>query len=322
MGTMHREVDSIPGVLRTIDQLRQVPGPIFLAIGVFDGVHLGHQAVIRRALEAARRDSGTAVVVTFDPHPVRVLRPEQAPRLLTSTAHKLQLIRELGVLHQLVIHFDQSFAATPPEDFIRQLASAAQPLREICVGFEWSFGKGRAGNLALLERLGTQLGFAEVGVPAVQIDGEIVSSTLIRGVVESGDLARAARLLGREFTILGTVVEGDHLGRQLGFPTANLSAHNEQYPPNGVYAVQTKRDGRMLPGVANIGVRPTVKNASGERLLEVHLFDFDEDIYGEDLEVTFRKFLRPEQKFPSLDALRGQISRDALEARAQLGLAR
>ena len=313
---MHRDVDSSAGVIHAVPELARIPGPLFLAVGVFDGVHLGHQAVILRALAAAQRDGGTAVVVTFDPHPVRVLRPSHAPRLLTSTAHKLRLIRALGVMHQLVIHFDLNFAATPPEDFIRALAAAARPLREICVGFEWSFGKGRAGNLALLERLGAQLGFAEVGVPAVEIDGEIVSSTLIRRAVEAGDLGRAARLLGREFTILGTVVEGDRVGRTLGFPTANLSAHNEQYPPNGVYAVEARRGNQVVAGVANIGVRPTVKHAGGERLLEVHLFDFDQDIYGEDLEITFRKFLRPEQKFAGLDALRAQIARDVEAARA------
>lgn len=315
---MRSGLDAIPGVLRTISELRNLPGPLFLAIGVFDGVHRGHQAVIRRALEAARSASGTAVVVTFDPHPVRVLRPEQAPRLLTSTAHKLRLIRDLGVMHQLVIPFDLGFAATPPEDFIRALAAAAQPLREICVGFEWSFGKGRVGNLALLDRLGAELGFDEVGVPAVEMEGEIISSTLIRHAVETGDLARAARLLGREFTILGTVVEGDRLGRKLGFPTANLSAHNEQFPPNGVYAVEAKRGDQMLPGVANIGVRPTVKNVGGERLLEVHLFDFQKEIYGEDLEITFRKFLRPEQKFAGIEELRAQIQKDAEQARAAL----
>jgi riboflavin kinase/FMN adenylyltransferase len=309
------EVDSIPGVLRSIADLSSVPGPLFLAIGVFDGVHLGHQAVIRRALDDAQCSSGTAVVVTFDPHPVRVLRPEQAPRLLTSTAHKLRLIRDLGISQQLVIHFDSVFAATPPEDFIRALAAASRPLREICVGFEWSFGKARAGNLALLERLGTELGYSEIGVPAVEIDGEIVSSTLIRRAVEAGDLQRAARLLGREFTLLGTVIEGDRLGRTIGFPTANLSAHNEQYPPNGVYAVEALRGDQRLQGVVNIGVRPTIKNASGERVLEVHLFDFDSDLYGEDLEVTFRQFLRPEQKFANLEALRAQIARDAKAAR-------
>ncbi len=312
---MRSEDDSIPGVLRTIAELGEISGPLFLAIGVFDGVHLGHQAVIQRALEDAQRGGGTAVVVTFDPHPVRVLRPAQAPRLLTSTAHKLRLIHGLGVARQLIIHFDAAFAATPPEDFIRALAAAAQPLREICVGFEWSFGRGRAGNLALLERLGTELGFSEVGVPAVEIDGEIVSSTLIRRAVEAGDLARAARLLGREFTLLGTVIEGDRLGRTIGFPTANLSAHNEQYPPNGVYAVEVQRGTEQLRGVVNIGVRPTIKNASGERVLEVHLFDFAGDIYGEDLEVAFRRFLRPEQKFAGLDELRAQIARDAEQAR-------
>ena len=308
--------------LSSVAELADLPGPIFLAIGVFDGVHLGHQAVLLRALDDARKAGGTAVAVTFDPHPIRVLRPEQAPRLLTSTPHKLQLIRDLGVAQTLLIPFDCAFAATEPADFIRSLVAAARPLREICVGFEWSFGKGRAGNLSLLEKLGAQLGFAEVGVPAVEVDGEIVSSTLIRRSVEKGDLNHAARLLGREFTILGTVVEGDHIGKTLGFPTANLSAHNEQFPPNGVYAVEARRRAQTLPGVVNIGVRPTIKHATGERVFEVHLFDFDETIYGENLEITFRKFLRPEQKFPSLDALRAQIAQDAAQARALLSGAR
>lgn len=304
------------GVWRSIAALENIPGPLFLAVGVFDGVHPGHQAVLRRALDDAHQSAGTAVAVTFDPHPVRVLRPEQAPRLLTSTPHKLQLIRRLGITHVLVIPFDRAFAATEPADFIRALTTAAKPLREICVGYEWSFGKGRAGNLALLRQLGAQLGFAEVGVPAVEVDGQIVSSTLIRRAVETGDLTRAARLLGRAYTILGTVVEGDHLGKTLGFPTANLSAHNEQFPPNGVYAVEARRGATVLTGVVNIGVRPTIQTASGERILEAHLFDFDETIYGEDLEIAFRQFLRPEQKFASLDALRAQIASDAAQARA------
>lgn len=301
--------------LTSVADLAVLPGPIFLAIGVFDGVHLGHQAVLRRAQTDAWAAGGTAVAVTFDPHPVRVLRPELVPRLLTSTPHKLRLIRALGLEHVLLIPFDLTFAATEPAEFIRALAAAARPLREVCVGFEWSFGKGRSGNLALLEQLGSDLGFAEVGVPTVEMDGEIVSSTLIRRAVEAGDLTRAARLLGREFTILGTVVEGDRLGRTMGFPTANLSAHNEQFPPNGVYAVEARRGAQRLGGVVNIGVRPTIKHATGERVFEVHLFDFADTIYGEDLEITFRGFLRREQKFPSLDALRTQIASDAAQAR-------
>lgn len=306
-------------VLHRIADLASIDAPVFLAIGVFDGVHLGHRAVIERALNDARAAKGTAVVITFDPHPVRVLRPEKAPRLLTSTPHKIRLIRELGVQHLLVIRFDAEFAATPPDVFIRDLAGSCRQLREICVGHQWSFGKGRAGNLDLLKQLGDQLGFDEVGVHAVRIDDEIVSSTLIRHAVETGELAAASRLLGREFTILGTVVEGDHLGKKLGFPTANLSAHNEQYPPNGVYAVAADWRGRKLRGVVNIGVRPTIAHASGERVLEVHLFDFAEEIYGDEIEVAFRKFLRPEQKFASLDELRAQIARDVEQARTLPG---
>ena len=265
----------------------------------------------------ARAAGGTAVVVTFDPHPIRVLRPEKAPRLLTSTPHKLRLIRALGVEHLLIIPFDLAFAGTPPEEFIRALAAAGKPLREICVGHQWSFGKGRAGNLEMLARLGGELGFEEIGVPAVEIGGRIVSSTLIRQAVEAGRLEEAAGLLGRDYTILGTVIEGRKLGRTIGFPTANLSAHNEQFPPNGVYAVEILRNGDApRTGVANIGVRPTIAEAGGERVLEIHIFDFDQALYGDDLEIRFRRFLRPEKKFPSLEALRAQIDSDAGAARA------
>jgi riboflavin kinase/FMN adenylyltransferase len=306
--------------LTQISALAQLPGPLFLAIGVFDGVHLGHRAVLERARDDARRAGGTAVAVTFHPHPIRILRPEHAPHLLTSTPHKVRLIRALGLDHLLVIPFDPEFAATPPEDFIRAIAAASRPLREICVGFEWSFGKGRAGNLAMLDRLGHELGFDEIGMPAVKIDDQVVSSTLIRRAVEAGDFATAARFLGREYTILGTVTEGAKLGRKIGFPTANLAAHNEQFPPNGVYAVEIARNDETLRGVANIGVRPTIANASGERVFEVHIFDFAGDLYGEDLEVSFRRFLRPEQKFSSLDALETQITKDAAAARQHFGM--
>lgn len=306
-----------PRGLSSISDLASIPGPIFLAIGVFDGVHLGHQAVIQRALREARLRGGSAVAVTFDPHPARILRPEKAPHLLTSTPHKLRLIDELGIQHTLVLPFTREFADTEPEHFLRALAAAC-PLREICVGHEWCFGRNRAGNLELMAKVGQQLGFDEVGVPAVCIDGEVVSSTSIRRLIEAGDLAKAARLLGRPYAILGTVVRGQQLGRELGFPTANMAAHNEQFPPNGVYVVEVRHksfaDGPRS-GVANIGVRPTLINTAGERLLEVHLLDFAGTLYGEDLEITFTRFLRPEQKFASLDALRAQIAADVLQAR-------
>lgn len=307
-------------ILRSIAELASVPGPLFLAIGVFDGVHLGHQAVIRRAVGDAKKAGGTAVVVTFDPHPMRVLRPENAPRLLTSTTHKTALLQQLGPTHLLIIPFDLAFAATPPEAFVTALAQASKPLREICVGHSWSFGKGRAGNLELLDRIGNELGFEEVGIPAVEVDGEIVSSTLIRAAVEQGDLAKASRLLGRPFSILGTVKHGRHLGHTLGFPTANISAHKEQYPPNGVYAVEARLQGEttLRAGVVNIGVRPTVETEGSARLLELHLFDFSGDLYGRDVEVIFRDFLRTEQRFPDLDALKAQIACDVSTAKAVL----
>lgn len=303
-------------IFHTIEELATVPGPVVLAIGVFDGVHLGHQAVINRATCDAERMGGTAVVVTFDPHPIRVVRPGQAPRLITSTQHKRSLLKRHGISHLLVIPFDLAFAAMPPQEFVLALSRAARPLREICVGHAWSFGKGREGNLDLLRAMGDELGFDEVGIPAVEIDGEIVSSTRIRAAIESGDLAKAERLLGRPFSILGTVQHGDHLGRTLGFPTANLGAHNEQFPPNGVYAVHARFAGEteQRPGVVNIGVRPTVHTA-GQRVLELHLFDFTQDLYGKDIEVTFRAFLRPEQKFDGLEALKARIGEDVGEAR-------
>jgi len=301
-------------ILRSIPDLANLRGPLFLAIGVFDGVHLGHRAVISTSAEHAHASNGTPVVVTFDPHPEKVLRPQSAPHLLTATPHKIALIRNLGVGHLLIITFDKQFAATEPEDFVQQLVKHSKPLREICVGHQWSFGKNRRGNLALLKKLGAQFDFNVVGIPPVTVNGEVVSSTAIRRAVEAGDLKKAAEMLGREYTILGTVVRGDDLGKKIGFPTANLSAHNEQFPPNGVYVAEAKLDGGRYRGVVNLGYRPTV-SSSTERILEIHLLDFDRDIYGKDLEVRFIRYLRPEKKFENVDALVRQIERDVQQAR-------
>ena len=302
--------------LRSISELSKLNGPLFLAIGVFDGVHRGHQAVVSTSAQHAQAANGTPVVVTFDPHPIKVLRPKQAPHLLTATQHKIRLIRDLGVQHLLIIKFDKAFAATPAEDFVQQLVTHSKPLREICVGHEWSFGKGRRGNLALLGKLGAQFNFEVVGIPAVTLpNGELVSSTSIRHAIEAGDLAKAAEMLGREYTILGTVVRGEHLGKKIGFPTANLSAHNEQFPPNGVYFAQAKLNGVIYSGVVNLGYRPTMSSDQSERVLEIHLLDFDRDIYGKDIEVRFVQYLRPEQKFDNVDALVRQIERDVQQAR-------
>ena len=300
--------------VRSISELSKLRGPLFLAIGVFDGMHLGHQAVISTSAEHARSVNGTPVVVTFDPHPEKILRPATAPHLLTATQHKIGLIRDLGVGHLLIIAFDKRFAATEPEDFVQQLVKHSKPLREICVGHEWSFGKNRRGNLGLLKKLGAQFDFEVVGIPPVTMNGELVSSTAIRHAVQTGDLRKAAVMLGREYTILGTVVRGDNLGKKIGFPTANLTAHNEQFPPNGVYFAQAILNGVIYPGVVNLGYRPTVSSEK-DRVLEIHLFDFDRDIYGSDLEVRFVHYLRPEKKFESIDMLARQIALDVKQAR-------
>ena len=300
---------------RSISELSKLRGPLFLAIGVFDGVHLGHQAVISTSAQHARAANGTPIVVTFDPHPEKVLRPKTAPHLLTATPHKIALIRDLGVAHLLIITFDKQFAATEPEEFVHELMEHSKSLREICVGHEWSFGKNRRGNLKLLNQFGARFDFGVVGIPPVTVNGKLVSSTTIRQAVETGDLAKAAQMLGREYTVLGTVVSGDNRGKKIGFPTANLSAHNEQFPPNGVYFAEAKLEGVIYPGVVNLGYRPTVDTRKSERILEIHLFDFDHDIYGKDLEVRFIRYLRPETKFESVEALVRQIGLDVKQAR-------
>ncbi len=312
-------------LLRSIAELATVPGPVVLAIGVFDGLHLGHRAVLERALSEAASRGGTALALSFDPHPARILRPELAPRLLMATEHKLRLLEELGFTHTLLLPFDQTLAAMDADDFIRSLAHHARPLASICVGHQWSFGKARKGNLERLAQLGLALHFDEIGVEEVQIEGAPVSSTRIRNALVAGDLSLASHLLGRPYTVLGKVHHGRELGRTLGFPTANLSLFNEQLPPNGVYAVRVSQADALSPrlshwaSVANLGTRPTVETLPSEPTLEVHLLEFSGDLYGRLLEVEFVEFLRPEKRFDSLDSLRTQIALDALDAARRLG---
>jgi riboflavin kinase/FMN adenylyltransferase len=286
-------------LFRTFDEL---PKAAFLAIGVFDGVHLGHQRVI-----GAARDAGhPSVVLTFDPHPMRVLRPDQAPLLLTSTEHKLALIRQLHVDACLLVTFDKHFSETPAEKFVEQIASC----RQISVGTRFRFGHDRQGDVRLLEKLAPRYGFTVKEIKSVlTTDGEMISSTAVRQHVLAGNLERAAAMLGRPFSILGTVEHGDHRGHELGFPTANLNTHNEVLPPDGVYAVRTS----FGPGVVNIGLRPTF--AGKTRRLEAHIFDMAGSLYGREIEIEFVKKLREERKFASADDLKAQIAADVAEAR-------
>jgi riboflavin kinase/FMN adenylyltransferase len=307
-------------VHRSISELAHAPGPVVLAIGVFDGLHLGHRAVLESAQTEANRLGGTAVPLSFDPHPAQVLRPEAAPLLLTSPAHKLNLLKGMGFSHSLLLSFDRTVASTSPDEFIKSLVHSARPLAAICVGQEWSFGKGRQGNLRKLAQLGAQLRFQEIGVPEIHLDGEAVSSTRIRNAVALGNFPEAERLLGRPFSLLAPVQHGRALGRTIGFPTANLVLSHQQLPPNGVYAVWVRlaQWNKVYAGVANLGTRPTVDSQALHPCLEVHLFDFEGDLYEQTIEVQFESLLRDERKFESLEQLREQIQRDAAQARTLL----
>lgn len=285
-------------LLRTFAEL---PAKTSLAIGVFDGVHLGHQRVIREALAAGN----PTAVLTFDPHPMRVLRPGDAPLMLTSSEHKLTLFRQLGVDTCLLIKFDQAFSEMPAEKFIEQIGSC----RQITVGARFRFGHERTGTVALMEKLAARFGYTVNEIQSVLTpDGEMISSTAVRKHILAGNLDRAALMLGRRFTILGTVEHGDHRGHELGFPTANVNPHNEALPPDGVYAARVRLVDSWLPAVLNIGHRPTF--AGKPRRLEVHLLDFDRGLYGQDLEVEFVQHLRAEKKFASIDELKAQIRAD------------
>lgn len=295
-------------ILYDIGDLAGIGGPACLAIGVFDGVHRGHQALIRAVQDAARQRSALPVVVTFEPHPLKVLRPNNAPAILTSLDHKLVLLGRLGAEHVLVIRFDEAFSRTPPEDFIRSLVAACRPLRLIGVGFRWEFGHRRAGNVSLIEHLGTECDFDVLELPPVTEDHDHISSTRVRQAITDGNLDQAARLLGRPFSIFGAVVHGEHLGHQLGFPTANLDVEGEKLPPDGVYAGTCDIGGQAHPVAINIGTRPTLGGT--ERRVEAHIIGFDGDLYGQRIEVPLLKFLRPETRFDNLDALRAQIARD------------
>ena len=300
-------------ILRTLAELATEKSSVYLAIGVFDGVHLGHQRVISQARDVARQATGISVALTFDPHPIRVLRPDQAPALLTSTAHKLALIQQLGVDACVLINFDNAFATTPAEKFIEQIAFC----RHVCVGTRFHFGHNRTGNPALLEQLAPRCGFTVTEIkPVLTPDGEMISSTAVRQHILTGNLDRAAVMLGRPFSILGTVEKGDGVGRQLGFPTANLNSHHEAFPPDGVYATNVIVASQTFTGVINLGRRPTFEGRSHQRVLEVHILDFDRDIYGQEIEVIFHQKLRGEQKFESVAALKTQITTDIATARS------
>lgn len=288
---------------------------VCLAIGVFDGVHLGHQQIISQTIAQARQHKGLALVVTFDQHPSTIVAPEKVPPLIYSTTQKLRTIQALGADALLVLRFDRAFSRQTGEAFIRQLARDLARLQSICVGADFVFGHQRSGNVALLLELGSELHFTVHGIAAVSLDGQVVSSTRIREALRAGDFDGAGQMLGRAYSLTATVVEGDKLGSKLGFPTANLDTTGFVLPPNGVYAAHATVGGQTHRAVVNIGQRPTLHQSVPQLRVEVHLLDYSGNLYGEEMEVGFATKLRNEQKFVSLDELKAQIARDIAEAR-------
>jgi riboflavin kinase/FMN adenylyltransferase len=304
---------------QSLDELALLEEPLHLAMGVFDGVHAGHQAVIARAVQAAAREGGLAGLLTFDPHPIRVMAPGKAPSSLLETLdHKVRIVADLGIQLCIALRFDTRLAEVEASEFIERLTRA--PVHTLAVGEDWRFGHKRGGDVAMLESEAARRGYRLEAVPPVMCDGERISSTRIRQAIRDGNLEAAARMLGRPYAVSGKVMPGDQLGRTLGFPTANVATGDLQLPPDGVWAVRVSdAEGHAWDGVANLGLRPTLGGST--RLLEVHLFGFAGDHYGLHLEVRFEHFLRPEIKFPSLDALRCQIANDAEAARRALAAA-
>jgi riboflavin kinase/FMN adenylyltransferase len=303
-------------VARGIDSPPSAPRGATVSIGVFDGVHLGHRAILERNVARARDYGESAAVVTFADHP-KALLLGRAPRTLTSLEHRLELFARAGIELAWVLHFDERLRDLDARAFVDHLVRGPLSARRFVLGWDSKFGRDRSGTPASVAEHGMPV---EV-VPQVQVGAHAVSSTKIRECIELGDLATAAHLLGRPVSCLGTVVRGDQLGRLLGFPTANLDLGAELLPPHGVYAARARlgREDKLWPAVANIGVRPTVAATSPSApRVEVHLLEGGRDLYGSTLEIEFVQRLRPEQRFDGLPALQAQIARDAEAARALL----
>ncbi len=289
-----------------------------VALGNFDGFHLGHQAVVGRAVALARAEGRPALVATFDPHPVRFFRPDTPPFGLTTIEQRLQLFERAGADAAVVFRFDAALAALSAEQFVAERLVGLLGVAGVVTGEDFTFGSGRSGDVGVLARLGDAHGFSHEAVGPVSLDGAPVSSSRIRAALKRGDPREAARLLTRPWAIGGQVQHGDKVGRTIGYPTANLDMGAYLRPAYGIYAVRGRlADGRVLAGAANLGVRPQFEPP--KELLEPYFFDFSGDLYGRGLEVELVEYLRPEARFDGLEALVAQMDRDCARARAVLG---
>ena len=293
--------------------------PHAVTIGNFDGLHVGHQAMLARLLQSARERKLPTCVLSFEPHPREFFSPVDAPARLSSLREKAGWLDQLDIDRLHVFHFNRAFAALTATEFIQQVLVDTLHAQYVLVGDDFRYGAQRAGDFALLASSGPTGGFEAQALPTVQLDGERASSTAVRNALTAGDLAHAARLLDRPYSICGRVVHGDKLGRELGYPTANIQLKRNRPPLSGIFAVRVSGiNGQALPGVASLGVRPTIKSAGAAPVLEVHLFDFDTEMYGRRVRVDFLHKLRDEAKYPDLPSLIAQIGRDVDNAKQYL----
>ncbi len=305
--------------MRIVQELESYPpdaAAAVVALGAFDGIHLGHRAILGTAVARGKARGIRAVACTFDRHPMEVLQPDRAPLPITTLAERLDLIAQNGVDLTLVLAFTPVLAAVEPEAFLKDVVVGRLHAREVVVGFNHTFGRGARGDVALLRSLGDRVGLVTHVVPPLLVDGIPVSSSEIRAALREGDVGRAARCLGRPYSIGGTVMRGAGRGRTLGFPTANLDPERPLLVPTGVYACRVEIDGQLRPAVVNVGVRPTF--GENELAIEAYLIDLSRDLYGVRLKLHFVERLRGEQKFQSVDELRAQIGRDVDAARHSL----
>ncbi len=294
---------------------QKAPDTTVLTIGNFDGVHLGHRALLARLKETAAREKLLSTVLTFEPHPREFFAPESAPARLSTLREKLELIADEGVALAYVCHFNARFAALSAEEFIERILVDSLRVKHLTIGDDFCFGAGRRGNFAMLRQAGEHHGFQVEAMDSVTLEGERASSSAVRAALAAGDMDHAARLLGRTYSIDGRVVHGDKMGRHLGFATANIRIKHVKPPLMGVFAVEVHGlTGGPHKGVANLGIRPSV-NKAPRPILEVHLFDFSTDIYGAHLNVRFLNKLRNEVHFPNFEALKAQIANDVETAR-------
>lgn len=309
---------NIPSSVDNFEALADLKSELHLAIGVFDGVHLGHKAVVESAVFSARRSKGMSAVLTFDPHPSQLFRPEDPTRLIMPIEVKSAMLQAIGVDCVICKHFDHDFAAILAENFLAHLKEQLPTLKSIYVGENFRFGQKRAGDVTTLIASGRELGLGVFSAERIKHNGEPISSTRIRSEIEAGRIREANDLLGYNYTSLSWIVSGAKLGRKLGFPTMNLPWQPECLPRFGVYFVYFRKSGEKAwsPAVANYGVKPTVDEKSGGPLLEVHALDPVVMGLGENIEVEWLKFIRPEQKFESVDELKAQITKDCETARS------